>query len=79
MRNADKACRFIMCAECCQANKATVCSLHGSGQRAAQGLVEGACEDKPVEIDLRYSHIDVTTVISTVNANNVSDIDLDQT
>ncbi|XP_070577506.1 leucine-rich repeat-containing protein 58-like isoform X1 [Ptychodera flava] len=54
---AKKTCRYARCGACCRANKASICHAHGTGGTAAQGIVEGACDDKPVELDLSYLNL----------------------
>ncbi|XP_078001109.1 uncharacterized protein LOC144453655 [Glandiceps talaboti] len=54
---AKKMCRYTRCGACCRANKFSICHAHGTGGTAAQGIVEGACDDKPVELDLSYLNL----------------------
>ncbi len=54
---SKKACRYSRCGECCRANKASICAAHGTGVSAAVGIVEGALEDKPLELDLSYMNL----------------------
>ncbi|XP_077864862.1 uncharacterized protein LOC100374769 [Saccoglossus kowalevskii] len=54
---AKKNCRYTRCGSCCRGNKASICHAHGTGGTAAQGIVEGACQDKPTELDLSYLNL----------------------
>ncbi|XP_033632265.1 leucine-rich repeat-containing protein 58-like [Asterias rubens] len=54
---SKKACRYSRCGECCRANKASICAAHGTGVCAAVGIVEGALDDKPLELDLSYMNL----------------------
>ncbi|XP_022091338.1 leucine-rich repeat-containing protein 58-like [Acanthaster planci] len=54
---SKKACRYSRCGECCRANKASICTAHGTGGSAALGIVEGALDDRPQELDLSYMNL----------------------
>ncbi|XP_072166311.1 uncharacterized protein [Diadema setosum] len=54
---AKRKCSYQQCGACCRANKSSICSAHGTGDAAALVMVETACEEKPLEIDLSYMNL----------------------
>ncbi|XP_030855242.1 leucine-rich repeat-containing protein 58 [Strongylocentrotus purpuratus] len=54
---AKRKCSYKQCGACCRANKLSICSAHGTGDAAALGMVETACEEKQVEVDISYMNL----------------------
>ncbi|XP_041467812.1 leucine-rich repeat-containing protein 58-like isoform X3 [Lytechinus variegatus] len=54
---AKRKCRYKQCGACCRANKLSICSAHGTGDVKAKGMVETACGEKPVELDISYMNL----------------------
>ncbi|XP_035678840.1 leucine-rich repeat-containing protein 58-like [Branchiostoma floridae] len=52
--DATQSCRYRRCLLCCRASKQSICDVHGTAVMAVQNIVEGACEDRPTDLDLSY-------------------------
>ncbi|XP_071962654.1 uncharacterized protein [Antedon mediterranea] len=75
---AKRNCQYTLCATCCRKNQAAVCNAHGTGLVAVQNMVECACCEKPIELDLSYLELRqcpnrigyVGTQLATLNLSN---------
>ncbi|XP_033104964.1 plant intracellular Ras-group-related LRR protein 5-like [Anneissia japonica] len=75
---AKRSCQYDLCATCCRKNQKSICNAHGTGLVAVQNLVECACCEKPIELDLSYLELKqcpnrigyVGTQLATLNLSN---------
>ena len=51
--SADKMCRFVMCKDCCQGSRSTVCEFHKPPGHRKSYTTAYFASGKPTKIDLR--------------------------